>query len=140
MRRLRRSVAALLGAALLTASCGGDPADTDTASDDTTPTDQTIEIGMVDIAFEPEMLSVKAGSSVRFVFRNEGALPHQAFFGNEATQNELARGKGKRVGVDLKPGQARSFVQTFDQPGRLLIGCHIPGHYQAGMKIRLTIE
>ncbi|MGH9281060.1 MAG: cupredoxin domain-containing protein [Acidimicrobiales bacterium] len=140
MTTVRRALVLVLAAGLLTTACGGDEGDSGTASSDNVPADQTVEVGMVDLAFEPTALTAKSGTTVRFVFRNEGALPHQAYFGDEAVQKNLADGKGKPVGVEVGPGQTKSFVHRFDQPARLLIGCHVPGHYTAGMKARLTVE
>ncbi|MEA2686994.1 MAG: hypothetical protein QOE93_2189, partial [Actinomycetota bacterium] len=36
--------------------------------------------------------------------------------------------------VEVAPGRTGSLVYRFDQPGPVLIGCHEPGHYEAGMR------
>ncbi|MGH9224623.1 MAG: cupredoxin domain-containing protein [Acidimicrobiales bacterium] len=133
-------MAILLVTAFLAASCGGD-ADDEGASGPTSsvPVDQTVEVSMVDIAFKPEAISVKAGTTVRFVFTNDGQLPHEAAFGDEATQDAVASGKAKRDGPEVGPNKTKDYIRTFTTPGSLVIGCHIPGHYAAGMKIRLTV-
>ncbi len=41
--------------------------------------------------------------------------------------------------VDVPPGQTVTLVYTFDQPGTLLYGCHVPGHYAAGMRGTITV-
>lgn len=140
MRTAHRTLAALLVAALATAACRtGEPPVRGGLPEDT-PVDQTIEVGMADLAFEPEAISLKPGTTVRFVFHNEGRLPHQALFGDEAAQEAYAAGTGTRIGVEVGPGGSKSFIRRFDAPARLIIGCHIPGHYQAGMKARLIVE
>lgn len=36
--------------------------------------------------------------------------------------------------VTLEPGALIELVATFGEPGELLIGCHVPGHWEAGMQ------
>ncbi|MEW6153217.1 MAG: plastocyanin/azurin family copper-binding protein [Actinomycetota bacterium] len=139
-RTCGRSLAGLAVTALLAAGCGG--GDGGASAGPTTPpgpVDQTIEVSMVDIAFKPEALTVAAGSTVRFVFTNDGRVPHEAAFGDDAVQKELAARRGRRVGPAVGPNQTREHVYTFGGPGRLVIGCHVPGHWSAGMKIEVTV-
>jgi uncharacterized cupredoxin-like copper-binding protein len=120
-------------------ACGetpaGGPADTEPA----TPVDETVEIVMVDFAFEPKQLTVRAGTTVRFRFRNEGQFLHDAAFGDEATQKAVSSGKATRDGPEVGPNKTKDYVRAFTQSGQLLIGCHQPGHYQQGMVARLTV-
>ena len=41
--------------------------------------------------------------------------------------------------VTIEPGEMVSVLARFDEPGETLIGCHQPGHWQAGMKGVITI-
>lgn len=47
---------------------------------------RTIRVAMVDTAFEPTILTVLSGETIRFVFTNDGALEHEATFGDLAEQ------------------------------------------------------
>ena len=133
----------MLLAGALAASCGGNGSTNGDASTPTTagagPADQTVEIRMADIAFKPDAVTVKSGTTVRFVFKNDGDLDHEAAFGDEATQQAVESGKQKRDGIAASPNQTKDYVRRFDVPGSLIIGCHIAGHYAAGMKVRLTV-
>jgi uncharacterized cupredoxin-like copper-binding protein len=42
--------------------------------------------------------------------------------------------------VDVPAGQSVRLVYTFDNPGTLEYGCHVPGHYPAGMRGTITIS
>ena len=42
--------------------------------------------------------------------------------------------------VNVPAGRAARLVYTFDQPGTLEYGCHVPGHYAAGMRGTITIK
>lgn len=102
---------------------------------------------MRDVAYEPATVSVKAGETVKFVFRNVGEAVHDAFIGDEAAQaeheQEMRDDGGGHHGDDdhavtVKPGKTGSLTYTFKGGESLLIGCHQPGHYQAGMKMSFT--
>lgn len=136
----RITTLAVVGAAgLLLAACGDDG---EAATDSDERVDRTIEIDMVDIAFEPGEIEVAAGETVRFVFTNRGEIAHDAFLGDSGAQDEHAEamaddhgGHGDDdEGVTVEPGETAEIVHTFgaDDEG-LIIGCHQPGHYDAGM-------
>ncbi len=101
--------------------------------------DETIEIAMDDFVFKPATVTVRAGTPVRFRFKNEGAVVHDAAFGDDAVQKAVEDGKAERDGPDVRPNKSKDYVKTFSQPGQLIIGCHQPGHYQQGMLARLTV-
>ena len=47
-------------------------------------------------------------------------------------------GAAKVVTVD--PGEQGEITTTFDRAGTTLIGCHQPGHWEAGMKATITVR
>lgn len=130
--------AALLAAvALLAGGCGEDAP---------TP-DRTVEVRMVDIAFEPTVVQARVGETVRFVFDNAGQQPHDAVVGTLEEQDEREADIRAGGGYDyyddedavlVEAGRTGELVVTFDEAGTTLLGCHRPGHYDAGMV--LTVE
>jgi uncharacterized cupredoxin-like copper-binding protein len=151
MKLPRVLVVAIVGVALLAAACGDDD-DTNikSGSGDT----RTVEVDMVDIAFQPDRLAVAAGETVRFVFTNRGEVAHDAFIGDadaqadhEAEMREAGDGDAHAGGhgddesdaVIVEPGDSEEITYTFDDTGSVEIGCHQPGHYDAGMKIALEV-
>ncbi len=141
MTGLRRPTVVLLVAALLliATACRADEADSPTVTEPAGPVDQTITVVMDDFEFKPETVTVRAGTTVRFRFRNEGATIHDAAIGDEAFQKAVADGKAKRDGPEVGPNNSKDYVKTFSAPAQLIIGCHQPGHYQQGMLARLTV-
>lgn len=148
---LRLMTAVGAAAVLLLAACGDDDSGT-TAGSGT----RTIEIEMRDIEFSPDEVQVEPGETVRFVFRNNGAIRHDAFIGDEAAQDahgmEMGEadvedgdmdmsgdGHGDDGGVTVEPGETGELIHTFAEGGSLLIGCHEPGHYEAGMRIMVNV-
>lgn len=136
------------------AACGGK----DSAKSDADA--KTIEIVMKDIAFSPSAVNVQSGETVRFVFQNEGKIAHDAFIGNEDEQakheaemnpekSDTKSGMGAEHGggsttstkgaITVKPGKSGELKHTFADRGTVLIGCHQPGHYAAGMVIKVTV-
>ena len=42
--------------------------------------------------------------------------------------------------VTVEPGESGSITTTFDESGTVLIGCHEPGHWEAGMKATVSVR
>jgi uncharacterized cupredoxin-like copper-binding protein len=42
-------------------------------------------------------------------------------------------------GIAVAPGETKELTFTFDAAGPFLAGCHVPGHYGAGMKADITV-
>jgi uncharacterized cupredoxin-like copper-binding protein len=49
-------------------------------------------------------------------------------------------GMGMTDTVEVKPGTTGELTVTFDKAGDVLIGCHQPGHYPAGMRATVTVS
>lgn len=142
----------LIGALVFT-SCANDAPSTTAV-----PTgSQVVDVSMTDMAFTPNTLSVPAGETVTFRFRNNGAVKHEAVIGTAAEQDEHhmemaaaaegGEGAGGHGGHDMsdlhavtvEPGQTIELTHTFDAPGQLLLGCHQKGHWEDGMKMTVDI-
>jgi len=142
---------------LVAAACGEDNEGSMTGS--STPiagkADRSIDIRMVDNAYEPKSLTVKAGETVRFIFANVSEVDHDAFIGDTAAQadheDEMRaadessddRSMGSRDegnGITLGSGEGADLTYTFAEPGTVEIGCHEPGHYDSGMKVAVTVS
>ena len=130
-----------------TAASTWEPSVAPSAEPSTAPESGEVEVVMSDaMRFAPDPITVKAGEEVTFVVRNEGVIVHEFFVGTEEEQaehaDEMAEG-GMRHGHDnalsLKAGETGSLTMTFAEAGSLLVGCHEPGHYEAGMKASLVI-
>lgn len=145
---VQRRVLATLTAVLLVGGCGGGGHESHGGTAEST---RTVDIVMRDIAYDPAAVTVKAGETVKFVFRNEGAIRHDAFIGDEAAQQEHEQemreeGAGGGDGhhgddaITVDPGETGSLTHTFKAGEALLIGCHEVGHYAAGMKVVVTVS
>ena len=98
------------------------------------------------LKMEPASISVKAGVPVRFVVTNSGATDHEFFLGDEAAQmghgQEMSAIPGmndSQAGIGLKAGETKTLEYTFAKAGSYLAGCHVSGHYEAGMMATITV-
>ncbi len=99
------------------------------------------------LKMEPAGISVKAGVPVRFVVTNSGVADHEFFLGDEAAQaghgEEMSgmagMGHDAPTGIGLKAGETKTLEYTFAKAGSYLAGCHVNGHYAAGMMATITV-
>jgi uncharacterized cupredoxin-like copper-binding protein len=101
--------------------------------------DRTVEISIRHSRFEAATLSVEPGEHVLFVIRNDDPIDHEFILGDEEVQRVHEKGTEAHHGA--KPGEvsvaAGATAQTtyrFEGPGTLIFGCHLPGHYDYGMR------
>jgi uncharacterized cupredoxin-like copper-binding protein len=107
-----------------------------------------IEVQLTDaLKIEPAIMSVPAGVPVTFVVTNTGAIEHEFFLGDEAAQaqheQEMQEMGGmahdEEMGIGVEPGATKELTVTFPDAGPILAGCHVAGHYAAGMKATVEI-
>ena len=153
--RIHRRILAFMTAVLAVGGCGGGSHHSP-SNESVAASARTVDIEMRDIAYSPPTVPVRAGETVMFVFHNKGQAVHEAFLGDEAAQVEHEKamqsadtgGMGGMGGahpgegdeIKIQPGKTGSLTHTFHPGESLLIGCHEPGHYQAGMKVALTVS
>lgn len=160
MQRHVAFVTVVVAASLLVGACGGSKSATTTATTSpgagqaggtgtTANGPRVVEVTMANLRFNPSQINVKTGETVRFVFHNQDALTHEAVIGTAAEQDahekEMLSMSPDMVMQDtptettVDAGKTGQLTYTFKTPGQLLIGCHEPGHYSAGMKIQINV-
>lgn len=117
---------------------------------------RVITITMADMAYSPSSISVGKGETVTFRFRNNGSAVHEAVIGTAEYQMDHGAsmtgstttagghgmghaGTGADNMVTVDPGKTGEMTYRFDDSGTMLIGCHQPGHYEAGMKATVDV-
>lgn len=107
-----------------------------------------LEIALTDaMRIEPGSIQVPVGVPVTFVVTNDGVIEHEFYLGDAAAQAKHeaemasgAMGHDEPGGITLKPGETKELTYTFATAEATLAGCHIPGHYAAGMKADITVS
>jgi uncharacterized cupredoxin-like copper-binding protein len=107
-----------------------------------------VDVTLTDaMRIEPDPITAQTGVAVTFVVTNSGQIDHEFMLGDEAAQDEHeqemlepgAMAHDHSYAIAVKPGQTKELVYTFESAGSLLAGCHIAGHYPAGMKATVTV-
>jgi uncharacterized cupredoxin-like copper-binding protein len=106
---------------------------------------EDINIAIRHSAFRPEELTVEEGTTVTFVIKNTDPIDHEFILGDEEVQriHELgteAHHGAKPGEVSIPAGAERTTTYTFDDGGTLIYGCHLPGHYDYGMRGTVTVS
>jgi uncharacterized cupredoxin-like copper-binding protein len=151
----RPLTATLAATALALAACGGSGGtDERTGTGDPQEDARDVHVNMVDNAYSPSTVDVEAGETVRFIIHNDGSVRHDAVLGDAATQDmheaEVraagdgaeaadAMGHGEVPAITIEPGEIGELVHTFEEGGPMIVGCHEPGHYDAGMQIAVNV-
>lgn len=135
---------------------------------DITTIDRTIEVKIGDMFFLPGSIEVKAGETVRFLLKNDGALLHEFNLGSPdshvAHQKEMAamfqsgalsssgthgmEAMGHMGGMKhddtnsvlVEPGATAELVWRFSKANDLEFACNVPGHYQSGMLGKVNVH
>lgn len=110
---------------------------------------RTVKVNANDqMRFVPETLTVRAGETITFEVANTGALIHEFIIGDAHVHEEHAKAmaggdshhsNSSTYALSIAPGKIATLTYTFDQPGEFFYGCHVPGHYDAGMKGTIAV-
>ncbi len=112
------------------------------------PTGEQVRVIEVDIehsAFEPARITVERGEKVRFVVRNYDPIDHEFLIGDEQTQEIHEKGTetyhGDRPGeLSIAAQEVAETTYVFTQETDLIFGCHLPSHYDYGMRGEIIVE
>jgi uncharacterized cupredoxin-like copper-binding protein len=100
---------------------------------------RTVVVDIHHSRFTPKSLSFVRGDEVRFVIRNTDPIDHEFILGDDEVQTRHENGTETQHGtvpgeVSIAAGTEASTTYRFERSGSLIFGCHLPGHYQYGMK------
>jgi uncharacterized cupredoxin-like copper-binding protein len=110
---------------------------------------RTVVVRMTDqMRFAPDVIEVKLGETVRFDIRNDGRMLHEMVIGTAKELEDHAALMLKFPNMEhdepymahVAAGQRGRIVWTFNRAGEFEFACLIAGHYQAGMKGRITVK
>ena len=106
-----------------------------------------VNVTLTEFGVEMDQTDIPVGVPVTFVVTNEGAIEHNLVLEVEGAIDEpLVSAEDSSARVDnLAKGQTGHFTYTFDDEGTaelassFQLGCHIPGHFEAGMVQTFTV-
>jgi len=134
-------IALLIVSSLLLSACG--PSANPDGSVD-------VNVTLTDFGIESSVTKFQVGVPYHFIITNEGQVNHELMImepmmaGSNMTMEEMDAMALAYVEEDeLTPGATQRLDYTFTEPapaGSLEFSCHIVGHYEAGMKLPITVE
>jgi uncharacterized cupredoxin-like copper-binding protein len=103
---------------------------------------RTVVVTMHHSRFQPPVIRVAPGATVRFVLRNTDPIDHEFILGDGEVQRRHEQGRqrehhGEVPGeVSVAAGGQAATTYTFPRggPASLQFACHLPGHYAYGMR------
>jgi uncharacterized cupredoxin-like copper-binding protein len=109
-----------------------------------------VDVTLTDFGIESSLDTFEVGVPYHFIITNEGAVNHELMImepmmpGMDMTMEEMDAMALAFVEEDeLTPGVTQTLDYTFTEPapaGSLELGCHIEGHYEAGMLLPITVK
>ena len=137
----RAAAAAFL---IVLSGCGGA-----VSVDDGEP--RTIEITIDGYHFVPDHFSVRQGESIQFLISNPDTIGHELFIGTIAEQAKRRQAEPSvpaeeevvtsfGYGIYIPPLSEGELDYAFSADTDLLIGCHLPGHWEAGMVATIDVQ
>ena len=135
---MRRRPAILLLACLpliLVAAACGDQAGANALG----PGEVTVDLDLRYSTFAPTEITVQTGTLVRFVLHNRDPIRHEFIVGPPEVHARHANGtEGVHPPVPgevtVEPGTTASTTYHFHALGDMEFACHLPAHYQYGMR------
>lgn len=110
---------------------------------------RTINVDMSDkMRFSPDTITVKQGETVKFVVKNSGKIMHEFVLGTMGELKEHSALMQKFPGMEhaepymahVAPGKTETIAWQFTKSGNFNFGCLIPGHFEAGMIGKVTVN
>ncbi len=128
---------------LLTA-CGGTTSPT-TSPSATSPVPKTVNVVLTDYKIASDMTQFSLGVPYHFIMVNKGVTQHELMIAPPMTKGmtieDIDRLQLFEVS-EIAAGQTKTTDYIFKESalsGKWEFACHVPGHYEAGMKLPVTI-
>jgi uncharacterized cupredoxin-like copper-binding protein len=129
----------LLIATMLLSACGGSSG---------TPSPVTVNVTLTEFKITSSLDTFQVNVPYHFVVTNQGSVEHEFYImppeSAQITQDQVKQDALAGIpAAQLQPGQSATLDYTFTKaapPGELQFACHLPGHYEAGMDLPITVQ
>jgi len=137
----KKLVGVLVVAVLFLAACGAQS------------NSNEVKITLTEFGIESSRTSFEVGVPYHFTVTNKGAVEHEIMLMAPLTDDQMmmnmdmeemdAMALAHIEAEELQTGKTAEMDYTFTDPapaGTLEFSCHIEGHYEAGMKLPITVK
>ena len=123
--------------------------------------DFVVKMEMREFGYSCSLPTMEEGVTLALQFTNVGTVEHEAVIGDLHEQHDVevemaemaamvemglmdaphdVAGGGHSVpAITVPAGETQTMIVKLDEPGDLMIGCHVPGHWAAGMRSNFTV-
>lgn len=132
LRRTALGLIAIVAVTLLIGACGST-----SGQSNASPTE--VQITLSEFKIESPQTIFDTGTPYRFVIKNGGTIAHDWAIMPRAETDE-SQALFMVDEDELPPGATVTREFTFTQTGDFEFACHVPGHYEAGMLLPITVQ
>ena len=98
-----------------------------------------VQVTLSEFKFDSSLTTFAVNTPYHFVIKNAGTVAHEWMIMPRG-ETDVSKALVK-VGQDqLTAGATVTQDFTFTKPGDYEFACHMPGHYEAGMKLIITVK
>lgn len=100
---------------------------------------QPVDITLSEFKIEAPLATFSKGAPYRFQIKNIGSVGHEWMIMPKDERDHMKSLVG--IGQErLGPGVSANRQFTFPQAGAFEFACHLPGHYEAGMRLDIVVQ
>jgi len=111
-----------------------------------------VRLVATNFGYEPARIEVHLGETIRFILENPTDLPHELVVGSTAEHEDHAaahHAAGTSVvrlpaegpaSLSVRPHGTGQLEYRFDDPAATILGCHIAGHWESGMRAEIVLS
>jgi uncharacterized cupredoxin-like copper-binding protein len=122
-------------------ACGGSPGTTSSGS-------QEVQVTLSEYKMTSSMTTFTPGAPYHFVVTNKGLVAHEfMIMPMGMDMGGMSMGEMHKIALHMidsvAPGETQTFDYTFasSMMGQTFeFACHLPGHYEAGMRLSLMVS
>ena len=101
----------------------------------------TVKVVLRDFSISMSRHNLPAGKPIQFVITNRGKAEHETVLERRGAVDKALEVRGREYEADdIAPGTTRTVTWIVPHAGTYQLACHMPGHYQMGMKTLFTVR
>ena len=99
-----------------------------------------VKVTLQDFSITMSRHRLPANTPIQFVITNRGNAMHETVLERAGADDKALKIRGRAYEADdIAPGATRTVTWTLPQAGTYQLACHMPGHFEMGMKTAFTV-
>lgn len=99
-----------------------------------------VKVTLRDFSIAMSRHQLPAGTPIKLVITNRGQAMHEVVLERAGADDKALKVQGKAYEADdISPGATRTVTWTVPRAGKYQLACHMPGHFEMGMKTTFTV-